>query len=160
MFSSNACPRTGTRGIIFSRNEANLWKVSSLERQYGLEKLRRRLKLAWGVAKMPYYIEECLLKSLLCDFCSALGPYCTNCIGAKWSVFSDTVTCDTKRIVTMLSDKHCIMMISTYLKTSRFRVWYLSTTHWNELPTEGVLKLWKISQQGTSCTNCHNYYTL
>ena len=33
-----------------------------------------------------------IAKSLLRDICSYLGPYCTNCIGAKWSVFSDTVT--------------------------------------------------------------------
>ena len=32
------------------------------------------------------------MKSLLRDLCSALGPYCTNCIGAKWSVFSDACT--------------------------------------------------------------------
>ena len=36
---------------------------SSLEHWYGPEKLRRRLKLAWGLAKMPYYIEACLLRS-------------------------------------------------------------------------------------------------
>ena len=31
-----------------------------------------------------------IAKSLLCDL--TLGPYCTNYIGAKWSVFSYTVT--------------------------------------------------------------------
>ena len=33
-----------------------------------------------------------IAKSLLRDICSNLGPYCTNFIGAKWSVFSDMVT--------------------------------------------------------------------
>ena len=33
-----------------------------------------------------------IVKSLLHDLCSALGPYCIHYIGAKWSVFSDTVT--------------------------------------------------------------------
>ena len=32
------------------------------------------------------------MKSLLRDLCSTIGPYCRNCIGAKWSVFSGTVT--------------------------------------------------------------------
>ena len=41
---------------------------------------------------MLYYVHQGMLiaKSLLRDLCSALGPYCTNCIGAKLSVFSDT----------------------------------------------------------------------
>ena len=36
---------------------------SSLERRYGPEKLRRKLKLAGGLAKRLYYIKACLLRS-------------------------------------------------------------------------------------------------
>ena len=36
---------------------------SSLEHRYGPEKLRRRLKLVRGIAKMPYYTVACLLRS-------------------------------------------------------------------------------------------------
>ena len=63
---------------------------SSLERRYGPENLRRRLKLACGLAKI--HRGMLIAKSLLRDLYNALGPYCTNCIGAKGSVFSDMVT--------------------------------------------------------------------
>ena len=53
---------------------------------------------------MPYYIEPCLLRS---PYVTALGPYCTNSIGDKWSFFSNTVTyiyTRTHHLCTIMSD--------------------------------------------------------
>ena len=56
---------------------------------YTAQKSLTMLKLARGIAKMPYYIGVLIAKSVLHDLSS---PYCTNCILTKWSVITKTVT--------------------------------------------------------------------
>ena len=56
--SSTRAPYISPPTMVANRICRLCWSV-----QYSPKKLRRRLKLASGLAKMPYYIEACLMQS-------------------------------------------------------------------------------------------------
>ena len=79
--SSTCVPYISLPTVITNGTKQHL--PSWLERQYNSKKLRRRLKLASGLAILHRGV--LIAKSLLRDLGSTSGPYCTNCQSGRFS---------------------------------------------------------------------------